>query len=59
MNINKAIIIKSILLVVLFIAVFTSFPNLAFVIIDGLMWLVELRIKADTWLIDLWRGLKS
>ena len=59
MNINKAIIIKSILLVVLFIAVFTSFPNFAFVIIDGLMELVELRIKVDTWLIDLWRGLKS
>ena len=59
MNINKAIMLKSIMLVVLFIAVFTSFPNLAFVIIDGLMELVELRIKVDTWLIDLWRGLKS
>ena len=59
MNINKAIIIKSIMLVVLFIAVFTSFPNFAFIVIDWLTSIVQTRVELDIMLNDFWRGLKS
>lgn len=59
MNINKRLIIKIIIAPLLVLFAFTTFPNLAFILIDLLTEIVQKRIELDLMITDFFRSFKA